>query len=127
MNREIAITAVCLWIALLPVAAGADDFHWQGAGTGGNTATDPADPTTLWDQPGNWQEAAVPGEWDTAYLPLANPGYVNAASGRSVSSSFFVRSRKFCRSSPGTALPASACQPCPCPWTSCGEWRGGAS
>ena len=38
----------CTFAALVVMAAGtarAGDFHWIGAGTGGNTATDPADPT----------------------------------------------------------------------------------
>ena len=63
-------------------AARADDFHWIGAGTGGNTATDPANPTTQWNNPANWQEAAAPGPGDTPLLPLANAGYVYAQSGQ---------------------------------------------
>jgi hypothetical protein len=62
-------------------AARADDFHWIGAGTGGNTATGPADPTTQWNNPDNWLEGSAPGPEDAAYLPLANAGYVNAQSG----------------------------------------------
>jgi len=57
------------------------DYHWIGAGTGGNTATDPADPSTQWDNPANWQEGAVPGPDQSAHLPLTGPGYVNAQSG----------------------------------------------
>jgi hypothetical protein len=49
-------------------------------GTGGNTATDPADPTTQWNYPANWQEGQPPSPTDTPLLPLANAGYVNAAS-----------------------------------------------
>ncbi len=60
-------------------AALATDFHWQGAGTGGNAAVDPTDPTTQWGEAANWLEASVPGSADTAYLPLENAGNVYAA------------------------------------------------
>jgi hypothetical protein len=65
-----------------PPAAYAIDYHWIGAGTGGNIATDPADPTTQWSNPVNWQEGAAPGPGDTPLLPLANAGYVYAQSGQ---------------------------------------------
>jgi fibronectin-binding autotransporter adhesin len=64
-------------LAVTPLAAQADSFYWQGAGTGGNTAIDPSDPTTLWLTPGNWTSGAAPGSADTAYLILTNSGYVN--------------------------------------------------
>jgi hypothetical protein len=71
------LAAAC---AALAPPARADYFHWIGAGTGGNTATDPADPTTQWNYPANWQEGQPPSPTDTPLLPLANAGYVNAAS-----------------------------------------------
>jgi len=58
------------------------DYNWQGAGTGGNTATDPADPTTQWGNPANWEEGAVPGAGDSASLVFTNAGHVNAESVR---------------------------------------------
>ena len=63
---------------LFAAAALADDYHWQGAGTGGNAATDPADATTLWSNPANWLEGTVPGDEDTAYIPFSNAGRLNA-------------------------------------------------
>ena len=54
------------------------DYNWQGAGTGGNTATDPADPTTLWGDPANWQAGVVPGDGSEVYLSLSNTGRVYA-------------------------------------------------
>ena len=63
-----------------PAAQGAEWFIWIGAGTGGNTATDPADPTTQWSNPANWQGGIVPTPNSIAYLPLTNAGYVNAQS-----------------------------------------------
>jgi hypothetical protein len=75
----IAALAAAACIALAPAqTAYAIDYHWIGAGTGGNTATDPADPTTQWNNPANWQEGAVPGAGDFAVLTLNNAGYVNA-------------------------------------------------
>jgi len=73
------LAAAC--IALVPAqAAYATDYHWIGAGTGGNKATDPADPTTQWNNPANWQGGIVPTPNSIAYLPLTNAGYVNAQS-----------------------------------------------
>ena len=51
--------------------------QWIGAGTGGNTATDPSDPTTQWNNPSNWKSGKVPSGTD-ASLPLSNSGHVNA-------------------------------------------------
>lgn len=49
------------------------DYDWRGAGTGGNTATDPSNPTTLWGNAGNWSPATVPGSvFDIAWLRLTN-------------------------------------------------------
>jgi len=59
--------------------AWATDYHWTGAGTGGNTSTDPSDPTTQWAGAANWQEGAAPDASGTIYLPLANAGSVYAA------------------------------------------------
>jgi len=86
-RRVNACSDWCLWglrwfvaAALLTggPAAFAADYHWVGAGTGGNTATDPSDPTTLWLTPANWQEENPPGASDTARLALWNDGAVNA-------------------------------------------------
>ena len=60
-------------------AAWATDYHWIGAGTGGNMATDPADPTTQWAGAANWQEGSAPDASGIVYLPLANA--VRAAAG----------------------------------------------
>ena len=75
-GRVIAAMVVCG----LPVVhnAEADDYHWQGAGTGGNTATDPADPATLWRTPANWLEGAPPAATDAAILTLTNDGTIHA-------------------------------------------------
>ena len=52
------------------------DYHWQGAGTGGNTAADPNDPNTWWNRAENWIEGAVPGYADAAILSMSNAGRV---------------------------------------------------
>lgn len=74
--------SVC-WFLVVSLIGGpaalATDFHWQGAGTGGNTAVDLTDPTTQWSEGTNWLEGGVPGGADTAYLPLENAGNVYAA------------------------------------------------
>lgn len=72
------------WFLVISLAVGgpaalATDFHWQGAGTGGNAALDPTDPTTQWSEAANWLEGGVPGSADTAYLALENAGNVYAA------------------------------------------------
>jgi len=56
------------------------DYNWQGAGTGGNTATDPADPTTQWGNAANWEEGSVPDAGDSARLSFSNAGRVYAQS-----------------------------------------------
>ncbi|HUW59210.1 MAG TPA: hypothetical protein VMZ92_21425, partial [Planctomycetota bacterium] len=79
MLSRVWCAAVAVSIVLgvsAPLAA--VDYHWQGAGTGTNTATSPSDNTTLWNNADNWQEAAVPGTSDTAYLAFDNAGYANA-------------------------------------------------
>jgi hypothetical protein len=75
-----------VFLAALLLAAGAPAahatvYHWTGAGTGGNTATDPADLTTQWNRAANWQEGKVPGAADGAYVSLNNAGSVNLQSG----------------------------------------------
>lgn len=80
-----AILAVFSGAALViftpgPAARAADWYYWTGAGTGGNTATDPADPTTQWNNPANWQEGSPPAPSANAALSLTNAGYVNAGS-----------------------------------------------
>ncbi len=70
----------CVILIILAVAVGyvhADTYHWIGAGTGGNTATDSADLTTNWDRVGNWLEGAVPTENVKVYITLTNLGYCN--------------------------------------------------
>jgi hypothetical protein len=74
------LAAACIALAPAPAAC-AIDYHWIGAGTGGNTATDPADPSTQWNNPDNWQEGQIPGPADNPYLPLGNAGYVNLPCG----------------------------------------------
>jgi len=83
VRRPAAQAHVIVLLAAFLAAAGtpaayATEYHWIGAGTGGITATDPADPTTQWNNPANWQEGKVPTPADKAILPLANAGYVNA-------------------------------------------------
>jgi hypothetical protein len=84
MNSATKLAAQAFLAALLLAAAApaahATDYHWIGAGTGGNTVTDPLEPTTQWNNPANWQEGQVPTSTDKALLPLANAGYVNAQS-----------------------------------------------
>ena len=36
------------------------NYYWRGAGTGGNTTTDPADPSTQWGEAANWVGGIVP-------------------------------------------------------------------
>jgi len=82
MHYARELTAQVLLAALLLAAAApaahATDYHWIGAGTGGNIATEPLNTTTQWNNPANWQEGKVPTSTDKAILPLANAGYVNA-------------------------------------------------
>ena len=73
-----SVLLASLLLAAGPLASRADTYYWQGAGTGGNTATDPADPTTLWLDDSNWVEGFTPTFLDDAYLTLTNAGYVNA-------------------------------------------------
>ena len=74
------LAAACVTLAPAQAARAADWYHWIGAGTGGNTATDPTDPTTQWNNPANWRGGIVPTPNSIAYLPLTNEGYVNAQS-----------------------------------------------
>jgi len=64
-------------LTVLFLCSQAASIDWQGAGTGGNTATDPSDPTTLWDVPGNWSGWVLPGPSDTASLNFTNAGTVH--------------------------------------------------
>jgi len=75
---RVAVIALLLTPTL---ALAATEFTWQGAGTGGNTATDPADLTTNWNQPANWgQVSTLPGAADYADVFLMNEGTVNVNS-----------------------------------------------
>jgi hypothetical protein len=62
--------------ALAQTPATPVEYHWQGAGTGGNTAADPNDPNTWWSSPDNWTEGVVPGFADAAILSMSNAGRV---------------------------------------------------
>jgi hypothetical protein len=55
-----AVSVLATGQASVPDTYPPDTYHWIGAGTGGNTATDPNDPTTLWGDPNNWWEGRVP-------------------------------------------------------------------
>ena len=44
-NKDVAVILTCLLALSAPAAAAT--YHWQGAGTGDNTATDPADPAAF--------------------------------------------------------------------------------
>ena len=78
MNRVRVLFASLVLLALLSPAVSATNYTWVGAGCGGNTATDPADNTTWWNNPANWKTGIVPGSADTAYLTLTNASYVTA-------------------------------------------------
>ena len=54
---------------------------WQGSGTGGQTATDPNDPTVQWSHPGNWSRGVVPDLSDGVRIEMSNPGLLVATSG----------------------------------------------
>jgi hypothetical protein len=71
--------AICLQ-AVVVTCASAADVRWQGAGTGGNTATSSLDPTTQWARPANWQPASMPTADDHAILDFENSGTVHTAS-----------------------------------------------
>jgi hypothetical protein len=78
------VTTACSWLVILlsyqtPLLA--TTYYWTGAGTGGNTATDPSNPTTLWGTASNWSPVKVPGSSDTVWLQFANAGQVNAQNG----------------------------------------------
>ncbi len=75
--------AVVLIIACAPPAtAHTYGYHdWQGAGTGGKTATDPADPTTQWGNPANWSMNYVPHDGGSLTFSFRNAGAVYAKTG----------------------------------------------
>ena len=73
----VALVALVLFVESATCAL-ATTYTWVGAGTGGNTTTDPSDPSTLWGTASNWSPSGVPGSNDTAWLVLTNAGYVNA-------------------------------------------------
>jgi hypothetical protein len=50
---------------------------WLGAAMGGNTGVDPSDPTTLWNEAGNWSGGAVPGTATVVGLAISCSGLVN--------------------------------------------------
>ncbi|MCJ7543258.1 MAG: hypothetical protein MUP47_01625, partial [Phycisphaerae bacterium] len=54
---------------------------WQGSGTGGQTSTDPNDPTVQWNQLANWSRGVLPGAADDVRIEMTNPGQVVGASG----------------------------------------------
>jgi hypothetical protein len=81
----IALLAAFLAAAGAPVAYAVTEFHWIGAGTGGQTGTDPADQTTRWNNNANWQEGMRPGSTEGAMLAFNNAGYANVRSTISVS------------------------------------------
>jgi len=76
----IVLLAVFLALAASPAAHAVTEFHWIGAGTGGQTGTDPADQTTRWNNTANWQEGMRPGPADRAILAFTNAGYANLRS-----------------------------------------------
>jgi|GEM_PF-2297795 len=78
MKRTTQIVCIAAIVGALGSASLADDFHWSGAGTGGQTATAETDPTTQWNNPANWWEGNAPVTWDAVYLSLSNRGYCNA-------------------------------------------------
>ncbi len=81
-SHRFVLSIVCaVLLVLLGTNANAAEYHWQGAGTGGNTATDPSYPTTQWDNPSNWWEGSVPNVASTTYIALTNRGYCNVMSG----------------------------------------------
>jgi hypothetical protein len=71
--------------AVLLAAGGAvmgDTWGWQGAGTAGNMATDPTDPTTQWNIASNWGGTLPEGKhMDTAAIYPTNAGHIYAATG----------------------------------------------
>lgn len=76
------VLLVLLGITTMSNAA-SQTWGWQGAGTGGNTSTDPADPTTQWNIASNWDRGTLPQgeEDDIAYIRSTNAGNVYAATG----------------------------------------------
>ena len=54
--------------------------QWQGAGTGGNTASDPTDSTTQWNSSSNWLDGKAPSAETDAKISMDCGGTVYAAS-----------------------------------------------
>ena len=71
-----AVVLLAATLSLCPLAAMADEHQWQGAGTGGNTATDVTDPTTWWAWGQNWAEPALPSSEDAVLVNFTNAGYL---------------------------------------------------
>jgi hypothetical protein len=57
----------------------AADGSWRGSGTGGNTNTSAANPTTQWSNAANWQTLAAPTDSDQAIINFQNAGAVYAS------------------------------------------------
>ena len=78
LNGQAVLAAVSI-LALSAATQAQEPYYWNGAGTGGNTATDPANPTTLWSEAGNWEDweggpGQVPEPDDTASIRFTNAG-----------------------------------------------------
>lgn len=83
--KRIRALSIISFVLLCATAISNADYQvwgWQGAGTAGNTATDPADPTTQWNVVSNWG-GSLPeaGYMDVARIKPINAGYIYAATG----------------------------------------------
>jgi hypothetical protein len=77
-----ALAAAGVLLVVGGLAVGQTTWVWQGAGTGGNTATNPTDPTTQWNIASNWGGTLPEGNrMDIAYIPPTNAGHIYAATG----------------------------------------------
>jgi len=70
------ILGALFFLAGAPVMA--ETLYWQGAGTGGSTATDPSNPATWWNEAANWNPSRVPNNLDIVSIRLTDAGTVNA-------------------------------------------------